>query len=206
MTLTFTAPLTRPTPATRQISTRRNHRWPASYSHQLGYLQLLDVHGDPRAVRSARLEPFYQIEVVGSGGTAIRDLAGNLLDGSSSGLPGSNYLAEVGQGTKLNYVDQTGNRASLKLSGGGYLQDVIYQGEGQTLTVVGEKPRRTVLRRLEKDKRSSGTTNLGVIRGLGDFGDVRVTLKAPPFLVKQYPFVQNGRGKLDCPAPTAAKR
>ncbi len=35
-----------------------------------------------------------------------------------------------------------------------------------------------------------------MIRGLGNFGDVRVTLKTPPFLVKQYPFMQNGRGEL----------
>jgi uncharacterized repeat protein (TIGR01451 family) len=140
---------------------------------------------------------FYQIVVVGSGTSAIRDLAGNMLDGAFSGLAGTNYVASFGQGTKLSYVDQRGNKVSVKLSGGGYLQDVIYQGEGQALTVIGERPRRTVLSgTVKKVKRSGGTTNLGMIRGLGNFGEVRVTLKTPPFLVKQYPFIENGRGKL----------
>ena len=140
---------------------------------------------------------FYQIEVVGTGQAAIRDIAGNLLDGMANGRQGSSYVALFGQGTELNYADQTGNKVSLKLSGGGYLQDVIYQGEGQTLTVVGERRGKTVLSgTVRKTKRSSGVTNLGEIRGLGNFGDVRVTLKTPPFLVKQYPFSQNGHGRL----------
>ncbi len=67
------------------------------------------------------------------------------MTAASNGLPGSNYVASFGQGTKLQYVDQTGNKVSLKLSGGGYLQDVLYQGEGQTLTIIGEKPHRSVL-------------------------------------------------------------
>jgi Calx-beta domain/Bacterial Ig-like domain len=139
----------------------------------------------------------YQIEAVGTGASSIRDLAGNLLDGAANGLPGSSYVASFGQGTKLKYVDQAGNTVSLKLSGGGYMQDVLYQGEGQTLIIVGEKPHRSVLSgTLKKTKRSSGNTNLGIIRGLGNFGDVQVTMKSPPFLVKQYPFMQNGRGRL----------
>jgi hypothetical protein len=106
-------------------------------------------------------------------------------------------VASFGQGTKLKYVDQAGNTVSLKLSGGGYMQDVLYQGEGQALTIVGEKPHRSALSgTLKKTKRSSGNTNLGIIRGLGNFGDVQVTMKSPPFLVKQYPFMQNGRGRL----------
>ena len=140
---------------------------------------------------------FYQIAIVGTGTTAIRDLAGNLLDGASNDLAGTNYVASFGQGTKLNYVDQTGNKVSLKLSGGGYLEDVLYQGEGQMLTVIGQRPRRTVLSgTLKRIKRSSGATNLGVIRGLGNFGDVQITMKSPPFLVRQYPFIENGRGVL----------
>ncbi len=139
---------------------------------------------------------FYQIQVMGTGTAAIRDLASNLLDGASNGLPGSNYVASFGQGTKLQYVDSSGNKVSLKLSGPGYLEEVLDQGQGQALTVMGETPHRTALSgTVKKTKRSSGRTNLGTILGLGNFGDVRVSLKSPPFLVKQYPFVQNGRGK-----------
>ena len=140
---------------------------------------------------------FYQIQVLGTGMNAIRDLAGNLLQGASNGPPGSNYVASFGQGTKLQYVDSSGNKVTLKLSGPGYLEEVLYEGQGQTLTVMGEVPHRTKLSgTLKKTKRSSGSTNLGAILGLGNFGDVRVSLKSPPFLVKQYPFQQKGRGRL----------
>ena len=33
-------------------------------------------------------------------------------------------------------------------------------------------------------------------RGLGNFGDVKVLLTSPPFLVTQYPFQRRGRGVL----------
>ena len=140
---------------------------------------------------------FYQLQVMGTGTAAIRDLAGNLLEGAPNGLPGSNYVASFGQGTKLKYVDSNGNKVSLKLSGPGYMEEVLWQGQGQALTVMGERPHRTSLSgTVKKTKRSTGSTNLGAILGLGNFGDVRVSLKTPPFLVKQYPFQQKGRGKL----------
>ncbi|MGZ3390665.1 MAG: hypothetical protein ACXWO1_06140 [Isosphaeraceae bacterium] len=31
-------------------------------------------------------------------------------------------------------------------------------------------------------------TTLGSIEGLGNFGDIRVKLTSPPFLVREYPF------------------
>ena len=140
---------------------------------------------------------FYQIQVMGTGPTAIRDLGNNLLEGASGGPPGSNYVASFGQGTKLKYVDSSGNNVSLKLSGPGYMEEILYQGQGQSLTIMGATPHRTSLTgTVKKTKRSSGKTNLGAILGLGNFGDVRVSLKSPPFLVKQYPFMQKGRGKI----------
>jgi uncharacterized repeat protein (TIGR01451 family) len=139
---------------------------------------------------------FYEIQASGTGATAIRDLAGNLLEGGSTA--GSNYVALFGQGTKLSYVDNTGNKVSLKLAGGGYMKDVLSaQSTGQTLTIIGEVPKRSALSgTVRKTKRSTGSTNLGTIAGLGNFGNVRVTLKSPAFLVKQYPFQQKGRGSL----------
>jgi len=141
---------------------------------------------------------FYQIEVMGTGATAIRDIAGNLLDGAANGLTGSNYVAYFGQGTSLQYVDNSGNQVSLKLSGPGYLQDVLdSSSQGQVLTIIGEVPRRTTLSgSVRKSRGSSGRTNLGIIQGLGNFGDVRVSLKSPPFVVRQYPFQRSGKGIL----------
>ena len=65
------------------------------------------------------------------------------------------------------------------------------------LTIIGEVPHRTSLSgSLRRTRGSSGRTNLGTINGLGNFGDVRISLRSPTFLVNQYPFQQKGRGTL----------
>jgi uncharacterized repeat protein (TIGR01451 family) len=141
---------------------------------------------------------FYQIVVMGTGPAAIRDIAGTLLDGGSNGLPGSNYVAAFAQGTSLQYVDGSGNQVSLKLGGAGYLEDILNSAnQGQCLTVVGEVRGRTSLSgSVKKARGSNGRTQLGVIMGLGNWGDVKVSLTSPPFMVRQYPFQRNGRGVL----------
>ena len=139
-----------------------------------------------------------QVQVVGTGATGICDLAGNLLSGNGSGVAGSNYLASFAQGTRLQYVDSTGNRVTLRLKGSGYLEQVRdSSGEGILLNIVGMVPRQTTLTgQIKVRKRSSGQTDLGTITGLGQFGDVRVLLKTPPFLVNQLPFQKRGIGVL----------
>jgi uncharacterized repeat protein (TIGR01451 family) len=149
---------------------------------------------------------YYHLQLVGTGPTAIRDVAGNLLDGSGAGVPGSNYVASFAQGTRLQYLDGTGNHVTLKLTGGGYMEQVLdANNEGQVLNVVGEVPHRTTLAgsvkattitKARKIRVKNGTTSLGTLSGLGNFGDVRVTLTAPPFLVKQFPFQRKGHGVL----------
>ena len=141
---------------------------------------------------------FYRLQVMGTGVTAIRDLAGNLLAGTANGPAGTNYVASFGQGSKLSYVDNTGNQVSLRLAGPGYMQDILDStGQGAVLTIIGEVPHRTILSgSLRRTRGSSGRTNLGTINGLGNFGDVRISLRSPTFLVNQYPFQQKGRGTL----------
>jgi hypothetical protein len=147
---------------------------------------------------------YYQIQILGTGPTAVRDIAGNLLDGSANGRAGSNYVASFAQGTRLQYLDGAGNKVTLKLTGGGYLEQVRdAAGDGQVLELIGPVPHRstlsgkvhkTVFRTVRRSTRTSGRTNLGVIQGLGRFGDVRVRLKSPPFFVNQFPFQRKGRG------------
>ncbi len=140
---------------------------------------------------------FYELAVVGTGGSAVRDLAGNLLDGASVGLAGTNYVTFFGQGKKLNYVDNSGNKVALKISGPGYIEDILdAQHIGQVLTLMGTVPRRSTLSgTLKARKHGNGSTSLGIIQGVGAFGSVKISLKSPPFLVKQYPFQQRSRGK-----------
>jgi uncharacterized repeat protein (TIGR01451 family) len=138
---------------------------------------------------------YTQIQVVGAGPSAIRDLAGNLLDGVGNGVAGSDYTANFAQGTRLRYEDGSRNVVTLNLRGAGYLEQVLdSSGNCTVLTLVGMIPHRSTLTgRVKALKGGSGQTSIGTIAGLGQFGDVRVRLKVPPFRVARLPFQRRGR-------------
>jgi hypothetical protein len=55
-------------------------------------------------------------------------------------------------------------------------------------------PHRTTLSgTLKARKHGSGQTEIGTITGLGQFGQVKVRMKTPPFQVAQMPFQRHGR-------------
>jgi uncharacterized repeat protein (TIGR01451 family) len=218
--LSFTAPLT--------LSTALN---PAAY--QIVDLGMSGLASPPGAVplgfaqpsydasaRSVTLVPlqplvaghFYRIQVSGSGTSAVEDLAGNLLAGASPGAAGTDYIALIGRGTTLKYVDQSGDMVTLKVSGGGYLDDIrSATGDGLVLRLEGGvRHKTTISGTVARVKgHGAGRTSLGTIEGLGNFGDIRITLKSPPFFVKQYPF-SVGRARFlgvkpPAPAPPPAK-
>ena len=148
---------------------------------------------------------YYDIQIIGSGPTAIRDIAGNLLDGNGLGQAGSNYKASFAQAKRLQYVDASGNKVSLKLAGAGYMEQVRdASGEGVLLELVGIMPHHSTLSgtvkggvtRAVKRTKAARSTELGTIGGLGNFGDVKVLLTSPPFFVKSYPFQRRGKGVL----------
>lgn len=138
---------------------------------------------------------YSQIQVVGTGTEAIRDIAGNLLDGAGNGTPGTSYLATFAQGSRLRYVDNSRNIVTLSVRGPGYLEQILTgNGMGVALDLVGMVPNRTTLKgRIKAEKGGSGQTDLGTISGLGQFGQVKVLLKSPPFRVAQLPFQRRGK-------------
>jgi len=140
----------------------------------------------------------YEIMAMGTGAAPIRDLAGDVLGATSAGQPGSNYVATFEQGTNLQYVDGSGNRVTLTLKGPGYLEQIRdAYGNGQVLNVIGEVPHRTTLAgSIKAGKHGSGRTTLGIINGLGNYGDVRVQMTTPPFMLRQFPFQEKGQGKV----------
>ncbi len=74
---------------------------------------------------------------------------------------------------------------SLSLTGGGVLDLTrSVNGQAQTLQVVAPVAGRSVL----SGSVRGGSTTIGAITGLGQFGQVRVQMKTPPFLVAQFPF------------------
>ncbi len=138
----------------------------------------------------------FDLRVVGSGPSAIRDIAGNLLAGAAPGAPGTDYWAAFEQGRRLQYIDEIHNRVTIAVKGPGYLEQVrSLTGASQVVTIVGIVPRRTVLAgNVHALRGGTGRTDLGIVSGLGNFGEIKVALKSPPFFVRQFPFFRRGRG------------
>lgn len=194
LTVSFTAPLD-PTfaadAANYVLTTAGGHVIPVSASYNM-------------ATRSVSLVPAvvlpsgqaYLLRVVGTGPTAIRDIAGNVLAGQSPNVPGLDYLACFEQGTKISYIDASRNRVFLKVKGSGYLEQVrSWSGDSEDLTVIGMAPRRTVLMgHVQALRGGTGRTNIGVLNGIGQFGQMKVNLASPPFLARVFPFMRRGRG------------
>jgi hypothetical protein len=134
---------------------------------------------------------FFRLSINGAASGGLMDVGGNRLSGNGS-TPGTSYAALLGQGTKLSYHTETGVRVKLRITGGGFLDDLLSgAGQGIRLVVVGEVPHRTVLSgTVRSARRGVGQAYLGsTIWGLGKFGDVRVELTSPRFEVGQYPFL-----------------
>jgi hypothetical protein len=125
---------------------------------------------------------FYMVRVIGSG---VVDLGGDALAGDGTGTPGTDFTSYFGRGTKLSYVDQSGHLVTLSLTGGGVIDlSRLPNGQAQTLQVVAPVAGRSVL----SGSVRGGSTTIGAITGLGQFGQVQVRMKTPPFLVGLFPF------------------
>jgi uncharacterized repeat protein (TIGR01451 family) len=133
---------------------------------------------------------FYSLLIKGTAG-GVTDVVGHELAGAGAGHSGTNFSALFAQGKKLMYTDAGGNQVSFNVKGGGYLQDLLTgSGQAQRLVLVGEVPHKTVLKgSVKQGKHGTGRAYLGYsLYGLGQFGNVRVTLKSPPFTIQRFPF------------------
>ncbi len=133
---------------------------------------------------------FYSLIIKGTAG-GVTDPGGNPLAGAGPGKPGTNFTALLRRATKLTFVDAGGNKVTFTVQHGGYVQDLLTgSGLGQRLVMVGAVPHRTVLGgTVVQGRHGSGRSYLGYsVYGLGQFGDVRVNMQSPPFVVARYPF------------------
>jgi hypothetical protein len=141
-------------------------------------------------VRPLPANQFFRLSIASGTPGGLTDLGNNMLAGNSS-TAGTSYTAMLGRGTSLKYDTPAGDHVKLRITGGGFLDDLLSgSGQGVKLTVVGEVPHRTVLSgTVRKGRGRVGQAYLGTtIWGLGKFGDVRVKLTSPPFQIDQYPF------------------
>ncbi|WP_165227378.1 beta strand repeat-containing protein [Aquisphaera insulae] len=132
---------------------------------------------------------FFHLILKGTAG-GLMDIGGYELSGDGS-TAGTNYAAMFARGTNLAYYTPTNQLVTLTLARGGFLDDLLYgNGQGQRLTVVNRVAHRSVLSGTVKTlDGKNGQAYLGqTIWGLGKFGDVRVKMHAPRFLLDYYPF------------------
>ncbi|QEH31992.1 Large cysteine-rich periplasmic protein OmcB precursor [Aquisphaera giovannonii] len=137
---------------------------------------------------------FFHISLKGSAG-GLEDLGGNELTGDGA-TAGTDYTAMFARGTSLRYYTPTNDLVTLTLARGGVLDDLLTgNGQGQRLTVVNRVARKSVLSGSVKTLAGkNGQAYLGeTIWGLGRFGDVRVKMHAPQFLLNYYPFSPGSR-------------
>src|SRR5262249_3829163 len=82
--------------------------------------------------RRLALNQFFRITVRSDSadepGSRLTDRAGNLLDGDRNGTPGGSFVAFVGRGTDLAYVDKNGAKVSLSISLG--VMELIRSSDG----------------------------------------------------------------------------
>jgi uncharacterized repeat protein (TIGR01451 family) len=133
---------------------------------------------------------FFHLFINGATSGGIEDIGGNMLAGDGV-IAGTNYTALLARGTSLKYFTPAGDQVTLKITGGGIIDDLLDgTGLGRKFTVVGEVPHRTVLTgSVKKMKGGTGRAYIGpTVYGLGQFGDVRVKMYSPPFQVSYYPF------------------
>ena len=133
---------------------------------------------------------FFHLWINGASPGGVEDIGRNMLAGDGS-TPGTPFTAMLARGTKLNYYTPAGDEVSLKITGGGIIDDLLTgTGQGLEFTVVNEVPHHTVLSgTVHKVRGGTGVAYLGyTVWGLGNFGDVRVKMYSPPFQIGQYPF------------------
>jgi uncharacterized repeat protein (TIGR01451 family) len=141
---------------------------------------------------------FFQLSISSGTPGGVEDVGANMLAGNGT-TAGTSYTAMLARGTSLKYSTPAGDQVSLRITGGGFIDDLLSgSGQGIKLSVVGEVPHHTVLSgTVRKVRGGTGQAYLGqTIWGLGSFGDVRVLMSSPPFFVGAYPFPSGSAASL----------
>ena len=64
---------------------------------------------------------FYRVFINGTPGSGLTDTSGTLFDGDNDDTPAGNFYGLIATGSKISFNDGDGNRATVKLTGGGQI-------------------------------------------------------------------------------------
>jgi uncharacterized repeat protein (TIGR01451 family) len=130
-----------------------------------------------------RANTVYYLTVNGTAPNGVKDIFGNLLDGS--GTNGTNYDINFARGTSVTYVDNMNNRVNIGLRNGGFFDFTQSpNGQGHWLAIYNVNSRSILsgsVRRI--DASSTGYTRIDTLSGIGNPWFIRVTMTTPPFYV-----------------------
>ncbi len=126
---------------------------------------------------------FYTLTVNGTAPNGVKDIFGNLLDGS--GTNGTSYVTTFVRGTSATYVDNLNNRVTIGLRNGGFFDLTRYpNGQGQWLAIYDVTSRSVLSGSVKRiDASSTGYTRIDTLSGIGNPWFIRVTMTTPPFYV-----------------------
>ncbi len=102
------------------------------------------------------------------GTTSVQDVAGNTLDGDEDGDSGGDFRGAFVVGNKISYIDDDGDKISLKLKGPGEMQLWLdATNVARRLRFVGTNAANTILSgKIAGD--GDGETTIEDVVGLGD--------------------------------------
>jgi hypothetical protein len=133
------------------------------------------------------LGTFVRVSAGGPGTPGLVDAVGNPVQGND-GSPGSASSSVVALGTRLSYLDSSGNLVTLQIAFGGSLQlQLAPNGDAQAVVLQSPIRGRSVLSGSVRRFRGRGTgqTPLPVIQNLSALDSRGIRLTNPPFVSSQ---------------------
>lgn len=96
---------------------------------------LLTVTLTPQSAKPLKLNQFLRLTAPGTAG--VTSLSGAALDGDSNIAPGGDFTRTLGLGTKLSYLDPTGDTVALTLKKGGLIELSLPSTGDPTVRLMG---------------------------------------------------------------------
>ena len=131
-----------------------------------------------------RAGTFYRVYINGTPGSGLTDTSGTLFDGDNDDTPAGNFYGLIATGSKIRFTDASGNRATVRLTGGGQI-DLWRElnGDVDLMSLVGTISGQSVLTgSIRATKGSDGIVVIPSIQGLAG-----VENELPPSFVSQAP-------------------
>jgi hypothetical protein len=108
----------------------------------------------PQTRKPLKLNQFIRVTAKGTGG--VTNLGGAALDGDANNAPGGDFTRSLGLGTKLSFIDPTGDTVALTLKKGGLIELSLPSTGDPTVRLLGTVAGTSTLTGSVKKPRTGG--------------------------------------------------